>query len=310
MTTLESPFLSICIPCRERWPEVVGFLREARVQDIPAGIIETCVSLSAVEEIPHDLLDFEPFGVRTLLSGSVVTFVDNLCSSLLMAQGEWCLIMGDDDRIGAGGLENLIEELRRIPPEVGFAALHVFGTPRKRAIARRSVGMRCGTMSGLLFRRIGLVERLQQAKYEYSGTIYPQIWMGISSCDRKSYPLVGVDVTIGGPPPDPEVMFIGRPPDFGIGERLFWSMKGNRESLLSRVERNMLILNVFMWSKTIERFLVRSGDVGRASEFRGHVRRAGERHCGRRHAMLFSTGATLFLWGQRIVKRGQEPQRD
>ena len=310
MTTLARPLLSICIPCRKRWPEAFGLVAEARIQSLPEGSVEVCISLSGVEEVPSELMGLASSGVSTQLSGSDVSFGDNLRSSVGLARGEWCLIMGDDDRISAPDVRMLIEQIACLPPDVRMATLGVIGRPRKREVPRRSVAMRCGSMSGLLFRRNELLETLQHAEVAFPGAIYPQIWAGLSHCDVKAVPILGAEVHFGGSSTHAAQAFfdhMSRPHDFGVGERLFWAMKGGNEGRLTIAEREILILNIFVWSQAIKKRLIDSNEPVLATTFTEQVRRSAESHCGRPRTTVFMSFASAFLRVQAMVERFKNP---
>lgn len=310
MTTPARPLLSICIPCRKRWPEAFGLIAEAQVQLLPEGSVEVCISLSGVEDVPSELAGLALSGVSTQLSGSDVSFGDNLRSSVGMARGEWCVIMGDDDRISASDMRMLIEEIAGLPPEVRMTTLGVIGRPRKNQVPRRSVAMRCGSMSGLLFRRNELLETLQHAEAVFPGSIYPQIWAGLSHCDVKAVPVLRAEVHFGGSSTHAADAFfdhMSRPHDFGVGERLFWAMKGGNEGLLTVAEREILLLNIFAWSQAIRKRLSDSNEAALATAFTEQVRRSGESHCGRRRTTLMLSFASAFLRVQALMERFKNP---
>jgi len=312
MTTAR-PVLSICIPCRRRWREVITFVAEAAIQDLPRGSVEVCVSLSAVSEIPKELLELESSEVRTSLSGEGVPFGDNLRSAVGMAEGKWCLIMGDDDRLGSQDLRRLLDELREIPSGIHFASLHIAGQSARKTLPRRSVAMRCGSMSGLLFQPTRLLQELRRAEADLPGAIYPQIWAGMAAADAGGSPILASEVRFGGGHADPAKAFsdhMNRPADFGVGERIYWAIKGMREGLLNRVEFHLLVLNIFIWSQTIARSLADAKEERLAAKFRAEVRTVGAVQLGklRTHVCIWLT--TVVRLALTSASRRQDPQRD
>lgn len=313
MTSAARPVLSICIPCRLRWREVITFIAEAAIQDLPLGSVEVCVSLSAVSEIPKDLSELESSGVRTSLSGERVAFGDNLRSAVGMAKGQWCITMGDDDRLSSAELRRLLDELRGIPSGIHFASLHIAGQSARKTLPRRSVAMRCGSMSGLLFRPTRLLQELRRAEADLPGAIYPQIWAGMAATDAGCSPILSSEVRFGGGHADPARAFsdhMNRPADFGVGERLYWAMKGRREGLLNRAEFHLLVLNIFIWSQTIARSLADAKEEQLAAKFRAEVRTVGARQLGELRTHVCMWLATVVRLALTSASRRQEPQRD
>jgi len=312
MTTAR-PVLSICIPCRRRWHEVIKFVAEAAIQDLPRGRVEVCVSLSGVSEIPKELSELESSGVRTSLTGEGVAFGDNLRWAVGMAQGQWCLTMGDDDRLSSSALRRLVDELQEIPPGSRFASLHVAGWPARKTMPRRSVAMRCGSMSGLLFQPTRLLQELRRAEADLPGAIYPQIWAGMAATHAGASPILSAEVRFGGGHADLAKAFsdhMNRPADFGVGERIHWAIKGRREGLLNRVEFHLLVLNIFIWSQTIARSLADAKEERLAAKFRAEVRTVGAVQLGKLRTHVCIWLATVVRLALTSASRRQDPQRD
>jgi glycosyltransferase involved in cell wall biosynthesis len=106
-----TPLLSICIPTRNRASLLEPMLRlllpEARELD---GAVEVVVSDNASDdETPQILESLEAFGpLRVHRNARNRGAVRNILQVIELAHGEYCMLLGDDDMILAGGLGRLV----------------------------------------------------------------------------------------------------------------------------------------------------------------------------------------------------------
>ncbi len=109
--------ISVCIPAYNRSPVLSSLLESITAQDYAAFEIVICEDLSperkAIGEIVRRFAMTSPVPVRYFENQQNLGYDGNLRRLLEVAQGEYCLYMGNDDLLASGALRHVASAISR-----------------------------------------------------------------------------------------------------------------------------------------------------------------------------------------------------
>ena len=118
--TAAAPYLSFCIPTRNRAPYLRVLLESIAQQSKPE--IEVVISDDASTDETSDVV--ESYRTRFQLTyermAPALRYDRNLLNAVHLARGRYCWLFGDDDRLEPDALTNVLRTLRSLPHLTGL----------------------------------------------------------------------------------------------------------------------------------------------------------------------------------------------